>query len=236
MIRLSLLLWLAIASQCIGANAVINGPTTAIPGDLVVLNATESEGAAFRWIMPQGIQTLACSDLEIGFASGRPGIYSFTLIAADTAEGVTQPIDYVTHTVTIGTPSTPDPGQPPAPEQPGPPLPPIKYEQVRTIARDAAKPLNDVTTAKGLSTTIATKCNEFAAACEQMRCPTLPSAKAAMVAAIENRLLARTGSSRAAAWDTWRRAVNDAINATPTITIQEYIAIMRAVSQGLAES
>jgi hypothetical protein len=225
----SILFGLLIATHCFGAKAVIDGPTTAQPGDLVVLNATASEGAAFRWIIPERLQTLSCSELELGFASGRPGSYTFMLIAADTADGQGDPIDYVTHTVTIGEAGTqPDPE--PIPQ------PPSNYAQLQQLAKEKAALLDDGLTSRGLAQTIGTKCTEIERLCEQGQCPTLLGAKTSMVTAIENRLLARTGNSRNAPWDGWRTQINLAIGRLNLTTVEQYVAAMKAVAKGLSES
>jgi hypothetical protein len=231
-------LWLVALLACssLAAEVKISGPTTARTGDLVVINAKESTGKAFKWLMPPGLATLSCSELEFGFASGTPGVYTFTLIAADTeSEGVEQ-IAVATHTVNVGgvdlNPEEPEPEQPP-PDVPTPGL----FEALRQLSKNSAAALNDRDTANGLAETIQIKANEIEAMCERGQCPTLDGARRMMVTAIENRLLARAGNSRNVNWaDGWRSPVNNALLASNTQTVALYLAAMRAVAVGLSQS
>ena len=107
-----LLLLLLTSSALAEVKAVISGPETANPGDLVVLYTTDSVGDNFVWIQPPKLQVLTCdSSKSLAFAVGTPGVYTFTLIAADT----TAAIDYATHTVVVGTPPDPTPTPTPTP-------------------------------------------------------------------------------------------------------------------------
>jgi len=196
-------LWIVALLACSGfaAEAKISGPATAKTGDLVVINAKESTGKAFKWVMPEGLATLSCSELEFGFASGTPGVYTFTLIAADT-EGDGDKISVASHTVRVGG-AVVDPDPKPDPEEPTPP--PSNLEELRKLSKESASRLADSTTAKGLSEAIQTEASRIAKMCEQGQCPTLDGAKRLMVIAIENRLLARAGYSRNVNWtDGWR--------------------------------
>lgn len=89
-------------------HAVISGPAQSPPGDLVVLHSTESVGDNYKWVAPPGLQTLECSG-NLAFATGKPGTYTFLLIAADKEAA----IDVASHTVTVGSP----------PENPADPTP-----------------------------------------------------------------------------------------------------------------
>ena len=227
---------LLLCGSTFAAEAKISGPNTARTGDLVVISAKESTGKAFKWIMPANIQTLSCSDLEFGFASGTPGVYTFTLIAADT-EGDGDQIAVASHTVRVGGAVTPPPVEP-EPEEPEEPTPPPSdLEKLRKLSKESAARLADTTTARGLSATIQAKATEIAAMCDAGQCPTLDGAKRLMVAAIENRLLARTGNSRNVNWaDGWRVPINEGLKATNTTTVANYLTAMRAIAVGLSES
>jgi hypothetical protein len=230
-------LWVValLCTSALGAEAKISGPNTAKTGDLVVISAKESSGKAFKWIMPQDIQTLSCSDLEFGFASGTPGVYTFTLIAADT-EGTGDQIAVASHTVRVG--GAVDPAPEPEPEQPPPDEPtPGLFEALRKLSQESAAKLSDKTTATGLAETIRAKADEIEAMCERGQCPTLDGAKRLMVIAIENRLLARSGVSRNVNWaDGWRVGINAELKASNTQTVALYLAAMRAVALGLTQS
>lgn len=227
-------LWLValLACSCLGAEAKISGPNTARTGDLVVISAKESTGKAFKWIMPSNIQTLSCSDLEFGFASGTPGVYTFTLIAADTESDGNQ-IAVASHTVRVGGAVDPVPEEPGEPEEPTPGL----FEALRKLSQESAAKLNDKTTATGLAETIRAKADEIERMCEAGQCPTLDGAKRLMVIAIENRLLARSGTSRNVNWaDGWRAPINGQLQASNTSTVALYLAAMRAAALGLTQS
>jgi hypothetical protein len=228
---LRILAILLLSGSTFAAEAKISGPTTAKTGDLVVISAKESTGKAFKWVMPQNIQTLSCSDLEFGFASGTPGVYSFTLIAADT-DDEQQPIAIATHTVRVG--GAVDP-VPPEPEEPIPPS--SDFEGLRSLSKESAARLADSATARGLSATIQSKATEIDAMCQAGQCPTLDGAKRMMVAAIENHLLARSGNSRNVNWaDGWRVPINAELKRINTATVNDYLTAMRAIAVGLSES
>lgn len=231
-------LWVValLCTSVLGAEAKISGPNTAKIGDLVVISAKESTGKAFKWVMPSGIQTLSCSDLEFGFASGTPGVYSFTLIAADT-DDAENPIAIATHTVRVGGPATPPPVDP-DPEEPDEPTPPPSdLEKLRQLSKESAATLNDKAVAMVLSDTIQAKAREIEAMCERGMCPTLDGAKRMMVVSIENLLLARSGNSRNVDWaNGWRVPINAALKEINTTTVANYLAAMRAIAVGLSES
>jgi hypothetical protein len=231
---LRILAILLLCGSTFAAEAKISGPNTAKTGDLVVISAKESTGKAFKWIMPSNIQTLSCSDLEFGFASGTPGVYTFTLIAADTESDGNQ-IAVASHTVRVGGAVEPAPEEPeqPPPDEPTPGL----FEALRKLSQESATRLNDKTTATGLAETIRAKADEIEAMCERGQCPTLDGAKRLMVVAIENRLLARSGVSRNVNWaDGWRVGINAELKASNTQTVALYLAAMRAVALGLTQS
>lgn len=227
-----LILWLILAGVCFGQpKAVIEGPTRGATGDLVVLDGSSSTGDGHKWIMPAGLQTLGCEAGagvgQIAFASGRPGVYSFTLIVADKQAA----IDYAIHTVTIGSGTGPvDPG----PIDPTPtPVPDLnKLEQ---LSYESASRLADATTARGLVDSILGVDAQISSLCSRRLCPTLQDAQAMMVSAIETRLLERTGVSRNVNWLAgWRKPINDAIARLQNVDVPKYQAAMRAVASGLS--
>lgn len=220
-------------------NAVISGPTTASPGDLVVLDGGQSTGDGHRWIIPEGLQTLACGSAgpgQLAFASGKAGAYTFGLIVADKEAS----IDYVTHTVTIAgslpqPDPTPDPEPDPQPEPDPEPTPVPELEKIERLSQESASRLADDTTAKGLAEAILLVEREIDLMCSRGQCPGLSATKAMMVAAIEDRLGRRRGASLNANWlEGWRRPVNEAINRLNAADVPTYRAIMRAVAAGLS--
>lgn len=225
---LALLLMLA-ASVAYGLEAKITGPEQAKAGDLVVLSGADSDGDGFRWIAPEGLQTLTCGDaMQIAFASGSPGKYTFTLVAADTSAN----IEFATHTVEIvgSLPKPDDPGEPP---KPAPPLP-GDYQSVLDASNAGADSANDPPTAAALHAAIRDTATTLENLCETGRCPGLAECKRQMVAAIQNVLLMRQGASRSRDWrGLWRVPVNAAIDSLGLTTPPQYLAAMRAAAEGL---
>lgn len=233
---LAIILSLFASALFADVKAVIDGPAEARPGDLVVLSGQQSTGDGYRWVSPAGVQTLTCSELELAFAVGTPGRYTFMLIAADTEAN----IDYTSWTVTIAPdpgskPPDPEPGQPEEPEQPTDPPPAL--ERLRTASRDGANSLADPATAKTLSAAIRSVCQVIDAECNAMQCPTTGEAVRRMSASIEGALAQRRGGSLAKNWlDGWRRPINTALAALGPVTSKQYITAMRAIATGLDES
>ena len=231
----TLLIYLLLIAAAYGeAVAVIDGPQEAKPGDLVVLSGKQSTGAGFRWISPQGVQTLTCSELELAFAVGTPGRYTFWLIAADTEAN----IDYATWTVTVGTPRPPVPDPEPEPEPPDTPTdPPPVLQKLKEASRDSAASLADPTTAKALAAAIRSVSSVIESECAQMQCPTTTEAIRRMSNAIENVLALRRGPSLSKNWlDGWRRPINAALGQLGQVTSKDYAQAMRAIATGLEES
>lgn len=227
----SLILWLMLVSVCYGQpKAVIDGPTSGATGDLVVLDGSKSVGDGHKWVMPTGLQTLGCDVAtgvgQIAFASGRPGQFTFTLIVADK----TAAIDYVTHTVTIGSGGPVDPG----PIDPTPtPVPDLK--KLEDLSYESASRLADAATAKGLADSILSVDARITGMCASGQCPGLQTAQSMMVSAIEQRLLQRTGNSRNVNWlEGWRKPINDALSKLQGVDVPKYQAAMRAVASGLS--
>jgi hypothetical protein len=214
-------------------SAVIDGPTSAIPGDLVVLDGTKSIGEGHRWIFPSGIQTLACGESgpgQIAFASGKSGSYTFTLIVADKEAA----IDYTTHTVVISTSTNPIPPDPPDTPDPTP-VP--ELEKLERLSLESASRLADAGTAKALAVAIESTDRQISAMCSNNQCPGLNTAKTMMVRAIENVLLIRKGTSADVFWAKgWREPVNAAIDALKITDVPTYQAAMRALAAGLSKA
>jgi hypothetical protein len=232
--RQAILIWLVLTSLAIAQpKAVIDGPKSGATGDLIVLDGSQSVGDGHRWVMPTGLQTLGCgADAwpgQIAFASGKAGVYTFQLIVADK----TAAIDYTMHTVTIGGATEP--------VEPGPvdptPTPVPELEKLEKLSYESASRLADSATAKGLADSILAVDAQISAMCSRQQCPTLQAAQAMMVAAIEQRLLERTGASRNVNWlDGWRKPMNEAISKMQGVDVPKYQAIMRAMAAGLSKA
>lgn len=126
---LALLLCLAGSANAAPPKAVINGPTTGTAGELLTLDASQSEGEdiKFLWrVQPDiaGRRLFRVCDKDpskVSIAS-LPGVWDYTLVVSN-AEGA----DLLTWRVSI--PGTPQPQPSPLPPRPGPdvvpPVPPL---------------------------------------------------------------------------------------------------------------
>lgn len=222
---------LACSTAFAEVKAVIDGPKQSSPGDLIVLDGSKSLGDGHRWVIPEGIQTLACGNSgpgQLAFASGKAGTYTFGLIVADKEAS----IDFVTHTVSISG-TLPDPK--PDPDDPGPtPVP--ELERLETLSMETAAKLADVSTAKAISMAILAVDQQIESMCKSGQCPGLETSRAMMVAGIENALNTRPRTSLKVNWlDGWRKPMDSAIKSLNTKDVPAYRAAMRAVASGLAK-
>lgn len=126
----------AVAGPRLPASLEIEGPTEALPGDLIVLEATGQHDSV-RWFLGNSHKSFLPVDggTRVVFASGTPGEYRFFAVGATIDAGKIS-LDEDTHTVVIGTPGpapvppspTPTPPTPvppaPTPPAPVPPTPP----------------------------------------------------------------------------------------------------------------
>jgi hypothetical protein len=211
MIRIAMR-WLFLCGSVFGqAAAVIEGPSKASPGELVVLNSWKSTGENYKWITPEGISTAqaGCTgiDSQIFFATPRPGSYTFLLIVTDK----TAAIEYAKHTVVIGNPIAPEP-PPELPTDPG------DFAKLTELSKDNANRLNDAATKTALAKSLRAVVDAMKAECTNMRCPTLQSAQSRFVKAIEDTLLQRQGASRNVSWEDGWRVPNARFLATQTFT------------------
>ena len=120
--------------------AVLIGPVTASPGDLIVLDASKSIGVTkYSW-SPAGHSGgfLEVDDGErIVMAYGSPGRYTFVLACAGIV-GDTLQLDQLVHTIVVGKPAPPKPAPGPVP-----PVPPSRFgltEVARKIAVEVNNP------------------------------------------------------------------------------------------------
>lgn len=107
--------------------AIIQGPTEAKVGDLIILDSSPSQGDAFAWV---SVDTQNCIEWPDGkkliFATGTAGTYNFLLAAFSWEDGkVTTSI--ARHSVDVGSlpgpPTPPPPGPGPGPQPPPDPDP-----------------------------------------------------------------------------------------------------------------
>lgn len=187
---LVLVLALLPSSLLAEAKAVIKGPESTDTGSLVVLTTEGSVGDNFKWIIPQQLQVITCdADQQLGFSSGKPGVFTFYLIAADKDAA----IDYATHTVTVGKPTPPD--EPDQPDEPNPVPDPEKISNDKKPNEPVIFPL------------LSQRIREAATQLESSPRP-LQEAIIVYRSAIEDALALRPRGSRAD-WGPWKKAVSD---------------------------
>jgi hypothetical protein len=144
---LLVLICLAGAASAAAPKAVINGPTTGTAGELLTLDASQSEGddLQFLWrvqpdIAGRRLFRVCDKDPSKVSISSLPGVWQYTVVV-----GNKDGLDLLTWTVTIpGTPQptpSPLPPAPPAPPAPGPtPAPPTPAPPSPTPGPPAPEP------------------------------------------------------------------------------------------------
>lgn len=168
---LALLCSLLLCAVCQAqATAVIEGPTQVSPGDLVILDASQSVCDTQVWLLATGSKSFLPVDggKRCVFASGQPGEYVFILSTArselkqDSAGEYTasSTIAVARHTVTVAGPH-PTP-TPPTPVPPPEPTPPVVPTPVPTPAPLAGVALRAFTAVKSI-TASADEVRHFAA-------------------------------------------------------------------------
>ena len=149
-------LLLAGTASAAGPKAIINGPATAVPGELVTLDASGSQGEnlRFRWsVQPDQPGRIMFEECPKGSGKIRistfPGVWHYTVFVFNAEDS-----DVLTWAVTIpgGTVPTPSPTPPaptppsPAPPAPVPPTPPPQpstfgiRDQIRVWAMTVSSP------------------------------------------------------------------------------------------------
>ena len=96
------------------AKAIIDGPKQALPGDLVVLDASRSQGRAFHWALLNSGKTFLTFEngRKLVFATGTPQEYVFVLIVGDSDGREKVSVDIAEHRVTVGDVPGPSPDLP----------------------------------------------------------------------------------------------------------------------------
>jgi hypothetical protein len=217
-----------------GPAAVIDGPTTVAPGDLVILSGERSRASDFAWRLCNTEKSFLAVDggRRCVFASGSPGKFTFVLaVAAGDRVALAQ------HTVEITAPEpppNPNPGPPvPAPGPPEPDLPPGKFNLAR-LARDWAlttvllDPAQRKETARSLAASFASMSAAIAAGTVSDPAEILARTLAANQAAL--------GSQRDA-WKGWGAKLAQALeafHAQGTLrSAESYATAWREIAQGL---
>lgn len=111
-----ILLWPAVLFG--QANAVIDGPDQVKPGDLVVLDGSESLADDREWILVNSDKQFLSfeHDQKLVFASGTPGEYVF-ILAVSLSDANGSAVSVAQHVVTVGKPD-PGPDDPDDPDEP----------------------------------------------------------------------------------------------------------------------
>lgn len=221
-----------------GPTAVIAGPTVGSPGDLIVLDASQSTGAAgYAWVLADSDKTFL--EVEDGrkavFATGAAGRYTFVLVAASAAVDGKPQVAIARHRVTVGDPPPdpipPDPLPPPNPIPPDP-LPSGKFG-LATLARDAAAAVRLASadkqrSAAALAGSFETIASTIAAGA--LRTP------AEIVAATREQNISALALQRTA-WEPWadalRRRLNELSDNGQLKSAEDYAVAWREIAAGL---
>lgn len=208
----------------------IDGPTSAEPGDLVVLSAEQAKGDAFAWGVI-GLDHGRWLEVEQGtkliFATGKQGRYTFFLFAGSMIDGQIT-LRSISHEVTIGT-APPPPGPGPDPDPDPQPLPDGKYK-LAAAARDWASAVASPARAKAVALS-----GSFDSVAAMVAAGTLKD----MEGAIEQLRIANNaalGSDRPA-WDSFFKSVetrfNELWDAGQISSVEDLAVAWREVATGL---
>lgn len=227
-------LWLVAMAAVLasGPTAVIVGPQRGNPGDLIVLDASQSRDAAgFAWVLADSDKTFLEFEggRKVVFATGTPGRYTFVLVAANAGSDGKPLVAVARHLLTVGDPQPgPEPPRPPQPE----PLPPGKYG-LAMFARDQAArvaidPATKVTTAQGLA-------NSFDSLAATIAAGALLE-PASIIAATQASNVSALGPHRSA-WQPWGESLRLKLNAFSEgqllVSPQDYAIAWREIATGL---
>lgn len=199
-----IILWLLLCSSCFAQpTAVIEGPSQALAGDLVILSWGTSTGEAFKLIAPDSLKgkiLYNTTDKQLGFSTRENGSYSFIMVAVSKELEIAHTIK----TVQIGG-FIPPPGPPPT-DPPPVPVPPGTWDALKGLSRTSAAAINDPPTAQALATAINSVLPQIAAA------PSLQEAHSLSTFTVESVLMARTGNSLKKDWlNGWRKPISQAL-------------------------
>lgn len=208
----------ALAGTAFGAEAVIEGPSEALKGQMIVLNGGQSEGDAFFWIPDP---TLNNQNIQCGsqFATSiiKDGVYYFYYVAMDITEDVTIAHDYAVHTITVGNPTAPTP----------PPPTDDLLTAIEQISRKGARELNDNPTTVSMAAALNGVTPKA----------TVEATAKSVVAAIDGVLLRRVPTSRGKDWlNAWRVPLNEAFDTYNPETVADLMKAIKAASRGLVSS
>lgn len=230
MSHLTVALWVTLCAA--PPTAVVEGPNRALPGDLVVLDASRSQAAGFAWVLADSDKTFLAVDdgRRVVFATARPGRYTFVLVAA-TAEASGAPrVALARHVVEIG---APPPGPGPAPDPPAP-LPPGRFglaEEARRWAGAVSLPPADrLRTARLVAGNFETVSTAIAAGAVK----NVDAALAQLVAANQSALAASEYAAWKNDWNpSFRAAMQKLDEAGRLATLTDVADAFREIAAGL---
>ncbi len=207
--------------------AVIEGPTTGLTGDLVVLKGTGSVGKGAKWITPD-VNTLQCTNCEfvpdVAFATGKPGKYKFILIVTMNDE-----ITYAEHEISIVSLVAPEP--PPVVNPP--PTTPSPEKGLAELSKQLSISRNDPPTRQAVAAALDSQVATIKQMCRESRCPTIDSAKLMVTASLNNAFLSRQGESKKVDWEVWRKPLYDKVNSFKYVSLNDYLNDIEQISKGL---
>jgi hypothetical protein len=125
--KTQLLIWCLMAMSATAfaelPKAVITGPREAPPGELVILDASQSSGLGYLWLLVNSDKSFLPVDngLKCVFSTGTPGSYVFILAVSGTNANGGPAVTLATHALKITGPTpTPEPTPNPTPPVPTP--------------------------------------------------------------------------------------------------------------------
>jgi len=201
------------------AEAIISGPTKVVPGQFIVLNAMDSIGDRFHWIMPSNLKDQGANCGTSFFTSIMiPGVYDFDYVAVDA-----ESINHATHTIVVSGTSPTNPDNPDLPDNPDPPT--NNFIEVEKASRSGQVTLGDQITTVRLVEALA-KIKDTG---------DLSETRYLVLSEIEKVLLSRGRQQRGYDWKTlWRIPVNKEIDQYKITTSKDYMSVISSVITGLS--
>lgn len=102
--------------------AVITGPKESSPGELVILDASQSSGMGYLWLLVNSEKSFLPVDngMKCVFSTGTPGTYHFVLVVSGTNPNGGPAAATAAHVLKIAGATPPGPDPPPNPPVPVP--------------------------------------------------------------------------------------------------------------------
>ena len=212
------------------SKVVVNGPSKAEPGQLIVLSAeSPDKDTNYLWIPDSALgQVLQCNPSTIGMATPRVGIHKVIVVGSNTKGEMS----YVVHVINIERPIEPEPD--PVPDDPTPdPKPPVpnppSFQDLYEVSKDGADKVNDPTTRSTLQNNLNRILPDI------VKASSVDEAKKLVTNTVEAVLLLRTSPSRDALWFmSWRKPLFDKISKIEFKNTTEYSNAIKVVINGLS--